>query len=202
MKMRVFWSTSWAGTTGLDHILDQVLLQLVHLHVLVVLGGDDNGVHPLDRVPVVLHGDLGLAVGAQVFQGAIFAHSGQLFGQLVGQGDGQRHQLGGFVAGIAEHHALVPGAGERVLVGFPVFGLQGLVDAHGDIGGLSIDGGEHAAGVAVKAALGVVVTDLLHHLADDGGDVHIAGGGDLPHHMDHTGGGGGLAGHMGLGVLF
>ena len=117
------------------------------------------------------------------------------------QGDGQGHQLGGFVTGVAEHHALVPGASEGVLVGLAVFGFQGLVDAHGDVRGLGIDGGEHAAGVAVKAALGVVVANVLDHLADDGGDIHIAGGGNLAHDVDDAGGGGGLTGHVSLGVL-
>src|SRR5699024_3191873 len=40
------------GHHRLDDVVKQVLLQLGHVHVLVVLGGDDNGVHPLDGVAV------------------------------------------------------------------------------------------------------------------------------------------------------
>ena len=50
-----------------------------------MLGRDNNGVNALNPVPVILHSDLGLAVRPQIFQGAVLAHSGQLFGQLVGK---------------------------------------------------------------------------------------------------------------------
>ena len=36
---------------------------------------------------------------------------GEPLDEPVGEGDGQRHQLGRLVAGEAEHHALVAGAG-------------------------------------------------------------------------------------------
>ena len=76
-----------------------------------VLGGDDDGVEP-DRavVAVVLDGDLGLAVGAQVGHVAVLADRGEPLGEPVGERDRQRHQLGGVVAGVAEHQALVAGA--------------------------------------------------------------------------------------------
>ena len=61
-------------------------------------------------VAVVLDGDLGLAVRAQVRDGAVLADLGQAAGQPVRQRDRQRHQLGRLVAGEAEHQALVAGA--------------------------------------------------------------------------------------------
>jgi len=67
------------------------------------------------------------------------------FGEFVGQRDGSRHQLGGLVAGIAEHHALIAGAA--------------LVNALSDIARLLVDGGNDRTGVGVKAVQGVVVAD-------------------------------------------
>ena len=65
--------------------------------------------------------------------------------QLVRQRDRRGHQLRRFIAGIAEHHSLVAGAAG--------------VDAHGDVAGLFVDGGDHGAGVGVEAVEGVVVAD-------------------------------------------
>ena len=94
-----------------------------------------------------------------------------------------------------------PGAVVQAVVLLPLLGLQALVHPQGDVGGLLVDGGEDGAGVAVKAELGPVIADVPHHLPGDLGDVHIAAGGDLPHHVDQAGGHRGLTGHPGLGVL-
>ena len=167
-----------------------------------MLGGYHHRVDTLGAVIlVVLHGDLGLAVGSEVVHQTVLADLGQAHGQLVGQGQGQGHQLGGLVAGIAEHHALVAGPVVQTVVLLTLLGLQALVHTHGDVGGLLVDRGDDGAGVAVKAELGPIIADVPHHLAGDLGDVHIAGGGDLAHHMDQAGGHCGLAGHPGLGVL-
>ena len=61
-------------------------------------------------VAVVLDGDLGLAVGAQVGQRAVLADLGEPARQPVRQRDRQRHQLRGVVDRVAEHQALVAGA--------------------------------------------------------------------------------------------
>ena len=166
-----------------------------------MLGGQDHGVHAHRLVVlVVLHGHLGLAVGAQVVHGPLLAHLGQALGHLVGQGDGQGHELRGLVTGIAEHHALVAGTVVQRAVS-ALFGLQGLVNAQGDVRALLVDVGDDAAGVAVKAVLGPVIADLPDDLAGDLGDVHVAAGADLPHDVDQARGRGGLAGHPAQGVL-
>ena len=166
-----------------------------------MLGGDHHGVHP-DRavILVVLHGDLALAVRPQVGQLAALADSSEPAGQLLCHGQGQGHQLGGLVAGVAKHHALVAGAVVQLsfLAGAV---LQRLVDAHGDVGGLLVDGGDNGAGVAVEAVLAPVIADVPDHFPGDLGNVHVAGGGDLAHHVDHAGAGGGFAGHAAHGVL-
>ena len=167
-----------------------------------MLGGQHHRVHPDGLAAfIVLHGDLALAVGPEVVHLALLAHLGQLQGQLVGQGDGQGHQLRGLTAGVAEHPALVARAVVQPVVQLALLGLQRLVHAQGDVGGLLVDVGDDGAAVAVKAALAVDIADVTHHLAGDLGDVYVAGGGDLAHDVDHAGGHGGLTGHPGVGVL-
>jgi hypothetical protein len=93
--------------------------------------------------------------------------------------DGQGHQLGRFVAGVAEHQALVAGALFLVVV-------LGVVDAAGNIGRLRVDRREHAARVIVEADVRVDVADFLDRVARDlcGVDVrlgrHLAREDDLP----------------------
>ena len=103
-------------------------LEGVEVDVLGVLRGEHDGVDA-DRavVGVVLDGDLGLAVGAQVGQRAVLADRGELLGEALRDHDRQRHQLVGVVAGVAEHQALVAGAllvervhGVRVRLSWPV----------------------------------------------------------------------------------
>ena len=83
------------------------------------------------------------------------------------QRDRQRHQLGGLVAGVAEHQALVAGAllVELVLVALDAVLVRG-VDALGDVRGLRADGHRDAAGGAVEALLRGVVADLQDLVAD------------------------------------
>ena len=151
-------------------------------------------------VLVILHGDLGLAVGTEVVHGAVLAHLGEAAGHFVGQGDGQGHELRGLVAGVAEHHALVTGAVVQLAVAL-LLGLQGFVHPQGDVGALLVDVGDDAAGVAVKAVLGPVIADAADHFPGDLGDVHVAVGADLPHDVDEASGSGGLTGHTAQGIL-
>ena len=94
-----------------------------------MLGGDDHRFYPRGFALVVLHGHLALAVGPQVGQDALFPDVGQLPGQAVRQGDGQRHKFRGIVAGIAHHHALVAGADGVQRVGGASPGLDRFADA-------------------------------------------------------------------------
>ncbi len=190
------------GNGGLHHQFDHVGANLLQGGLGGVLGGEHHRVHPDGpAVRAVLHSDLALAVGPQVVHQLVLAHLGEPLGQLVGQGDGQGHQLLRLPAGVAEHHALVPRAVVQAVVQPALLGLQGLVHAQSDVGGLLVNVGDDSAGVAVKAVLGPVVADVPDHLPGDFGDVHIAGGGDLPHDMDQAGGHRRLAGHPGVGVL-
>ena len=186
------------GNHGLHHLLQQLLPDLLLGNLRRVLGGDHHRVHRHGLAVLIHHGHLGLAVGPQPGQGAVLPHLRQLAGQPVAQGDGHGQQLRRLVAGVAEHHALVAGAG---LPGLFLPALQGLVHALGDVRALGMHRGEHGAGVAVKVLFTAVVSDVQHHLPGDIGDLHPGGGADLAHHVDNAGGGEGFAGHPGLGIL-
>ena len=124
-----------------------------------MLGRDHHGVDPLGTVPVVLDGDLGLAVGAQKGQPAGVANLGELPDELVGQHDRQGHQLVRLLASEAEHQALVPRAAS--------------VHAHCDIGGLLVHVGLDSARVGIEQISLVVVADLSDRLASDSLQVNL-----------------------------
>ena len=105
--------------------------------------------------------------------------------------NGEGHELVGLAGGVAEHQALVAGAG-FVLV------IRGVVDALGDVGGLGMDGGEDAA-VEVEADAGVGVADLLDGVAGDLGVVDVDVGSDFAGDDDLAGGAEGLDGDAGVG---
>ena len=94
---------------------------------------------------------------------------GEAVRELVRERDRQRHELVGLVARVAEHHALVAGAGdvERVVVGRVGARLVRLVDALGDVGRLLVDRVDDGAGVGGEAEVGVGVADLADRLARD-----------------------------------
>ena len=164
-------------------------MQLLLADLGAVLAGDDHGVHTHGLAVLIFDRNLTLAVRAQVAEGSVLTDLGQALGQLVGQTDGQRHQLGRFIAGIAEHHALITGTGNLI------------VGAQRNVGALAVNVGDNAAGLAVKAILSAVIADRADDLAGSAGDVNIAVGRDLAHDMDKARGTGRLAGNAGTGVL-
>ena len=184
-----------AGEHRLHHVLDHLVSQALVLDVLGMLGGHDHLLHRHRLSVHVANRHLGLAVGAQVGHLAGLAHRRQLLGHAMGQIDGHGHKGGGLVAGVAEHHALVAGADALVgIVGaLAALGLPALVDAHGDVRRLLVDGVDHAACFAVETKLRAVVADLADHVAHDAGNVHVSLGANLAGHHDHAGGGHGLA---------
>lgn len=187
---------------GGDDLLDDLLLEGLAEGLVVdirrVLDRDDNGVNAdgdkSTTLVLVLDGDLGLRVGAEVGEGAVTATVSHLLVQLVGQHEGQGHELGGLVGGVTEHDTLVTGSN--------VLDVEALLDQTlVDIGGLLLDGDEDVAGLVVEALGGVIVTDVLDGLTNDLLVVKGGLGGDLSEDHDHTGLGGGLASNLGHGVL-
>ena len=183
------------GHDLVDHLLAQVLLDLLVGDLVVVLRGDHDGVHAQGRQRaahgLVLHGHLRLAVGAHPGAGAVLAHLGELVANAVGQQVREGHGLLSLVRGVAEHDALVAGA--NLLGGL---GL-GLLAKHAlrNVGGLRLQRHEHVARGVVEALGLVVVANVLHRLAHHLLVVHLGLGGDLAKHHHHARLGGRLAGH-------
>ncbi|CDB87766.1 putative uncharacterized protein PY07799 [Firmicutes bacterium CAG:170] len=183
------------GQIRLDDLFDHGLAQIGDGNVGGMLRGDDDGVDALDgAILCVLDGDLALAVRTEPRQLAVLTFGSQRAGQVVRVGDGGGHQLLRFVAGKAEHHALIASTGlGRVVVGG--------VHAHGDIGGLLVDGGQDRAAAAVEAAFGVVIADAGDGIARNARDVHIAARGDFAHDQNEAGRGRAFTGDARLRVL-
>ena len=121
---------------GVDDLLADVRGERpLEVDAVGVLGGQHDGVEPDRGEAVVLDGDLGLTVGAQVVEHAALADLGEPARKPVSQRDRQRHQLGGVLDGVAEHQALVACAlqVERVARALDA-GLVGGVDTLGDVG--------------------------------------------------------------------
>ena len=140
------------------------MLEFLAIHLVVVLGGDDDGVdaHGL-VVLVIFDGHLGLGIRAQPLDLALLAEILDFFHELVGEADWERHQFLGFLHGVTEHHALVAGT---LLVVFLAFGGLG-VNALGDIRRLLVHGNEHGAALVVELQVGVHVADVLDGVAGD-----------------------------------
>ena len=192
---------------GPDDLLNNILADLgaesVAVGGVIVLAADDHGVNPVGFAVAIFHGDLRLAVGAQVRQSAVLADGGQPLHQAVRQVNGDGHQAVGFVAGEAHHHTLVAGAGGAAGVGGAgAIGamLQGGADAGVDVRRLLAGVADDAAGVAVNAVLEVGVADFQQRPAGDGVKVQRRLGGDFAGDHYQVLAGHGFAGHAAHGV--
>jgi hypothetical protein len=179
-----------------DHLLPKVVRDQ-RLGAFRVLRGDQHALDPHGPAVAVADGDLGLPVGTQVVQRAVLADLGQALREPVRERDRQRHELLGLARGVAEHHALVAGAGdvELVLVGGVDAGLVGVVHALRDVGRLLVDRVDDGAGVGGEAEVGVDVADLADRLARDVLDVDEGRRGDLTRDDDEARVDERLAGH-------
>jgi hypothetical protein len=176
-----------AGQHGHHHVLPEVVAQELRLDAVAVLRRDEDALDRRRRAVAVANGDLRLAVGAQVGQ-PVAADDGQALGELVGQRDRQRHQLGRLARGVAEHHPLVARAGVAGRV-------RCAVDALGDVGRLLVDRVDDRARVGAEAQVGVDVADPADRLARDVLDVDVGRGRDLARDDDQAGVDERLAGH-------
>ena len=153
-----------------------------------VLAADDHGVNARGlAVFVVLDRDLTLAVGTQIRQLAVLAHFGQLAAELVGQRDGSRHQFGGLVGGVAEHHALVASATS--------------IHALRDVARLLVDGRDDRAGVGVEAIESIVVADGGDDATHQALKINVGFGGDFASDDDQPGGCQRFSGDAAVGIL-
>src|SRR5690606_29215740 len=159
---------------GRQHVLDDQLhhrfFQVGLADLRVVLGRQHHRVDAHHFAAVVTAGDLGFGVRAQPRQQAGLAGFGLTLHQTVAEHDRRRHQHFGFVAGVAEHQALVAGA--------LVFRL-GAVHTLVDVRGLLANDVDDAAGGAVEADVGAGVADIADHFTGDFFQVDPGVGGDF-----------------------
>ena len=128
-----------------------------------------------------------LPSGRRYFSVPALAHFRELLAEAVRQLNRQRHQLRGFVAGVAEHQALIARAAG--------------IHAHRDIGRLALDQVQDAAGLGVETECGVGVADVGDRLARDLRHVDVAGGGDFAGDDADAGGDQHFAGHAAHRIL-
>ena len=152
-----------------------------------VLRGNYNGFDALGSVADVFDDDLALAIGTKEIENALAAGSRETLHQLVRHHDRQRHQLGCFVARIAEHQPLVAGAPG--------------VHTHRNIGRLRLDQIVHAAGIAIETIGRVVVSDIVDGASRDARNVHVRGGRDLAGNDASAGGDQHFARHTPGGIV-
>ena len=160
-----------------------------------VLGGQHHGVDAVRLAIHVAHGHLAFRVGTQERQAAIAAQLGLALDQTVRIVNGGRHQLGGLLASVAKHQALVTRTNVQVVVG-------GVVHALRDVIRLLVIADHDRTTFVVDAVLGVVIADALDGVASDLDVVHMRVGGDFTgqHHQPSVGQG--FGSDAAAGVLF
>jgi hypothetical protein len=123
-----------------------------------VLSAHHHRLDALRLIVLVLDRHLALAVGPEEVDLASAAYAGEISHQIVRVHDRGRHQLGRFVAGVAEHQTLVAGALllEQTLA---------LGDALRDVARLRLDCRQHAASLPIEAHARARVTDVANHFA-------------------------------------
>ena len=189
---------------GVKYIFFDVLVDLLLGHISGMLGGKNNRIKA-NRLAVfiIFYRNLSLAVRTKVRQGAVLADLRQSAGQLVCQVDGIRHVAVGLVCRKTEHHTLVACAdGCDLSVAHLVFlSLKSLINAHGDVCGLLVQGNHNCAGISVDAHVVAGVADLSDRISDDLLEIYLGLAGDLTHDNNHACGGAGLASHTAHGIL-
>ena len=106
----------------------------------------------------------------------------------------KRHTLRGFIAGKAEHHALIPCA-DIIWIGIAMLGFKALVNAHCDIRGLPIYRTDNCQCMTVKAVFRLIIADIQHNITHKLGNINVAISSNFSHYHDHTGGCTAFAGH-------
>jgi hypothetical protein len=117
-------------------------LNLITSHALLMLRRDNYGIDECRLTVGVRHGYLRLPIGTKSNRWIALPYLGEPACDLVRNGDRQRHQFLCLIAGITEHHALVP--------------RPTGIDATGDVRRLPIDPNFHSACAAIESKFGIV----------------------------------------------
>ena len=188
----------------IENIFLNVSMDLFLGNFLTVLGGKNNSFQTKRfAVLIVLYGNLGLSIRTKVRKRTVFTNVGQSLCQFVSKRDGVRHQLRSLVGCITEHHTLIACADcfQLAVIHEMLFCFQCFVNAHGDIGGLLINGSDDCTVVSVESEFSSGVSDLADGVADDLLDIYVSFGSDLTHNQYKTGGGAGLTSNTAHGIL-
>ncbi len=175
------------GNHAIDNLFAHVAPQLLDLDLGRVLGRYDDRRDPRDPIVAIFDADLRLAVRSQICQFAALTRLRQTRGQLVRERNRHRHQFRRLVARIAEHHALIPRAGQIVRIGRIGAMLDAVVHAERDVGGLLIQPHQDGARIAVESLVFAVVADLDDRLARDRLVIDLRRARDFAHHQRESG---------------
>ncbi|URD93393.1 hypothetical protein MUK42_32538 [Musa troglodytarum] len=187
------------GDDSLDYMLLQVSSNLVIGDGLIVLGGDEHGMHTNGDhgtvVIAVLDGDLGLAIGPQPWTSSIFADFGEASPKFCREDMAQGHQLRCLICCIAKHVTLIPSADLLGALG------EMAMDTLGDVRGLLLNVDKHLAAIGIEAYIIGCEPNGTAGVADNLLVVDVALGGDLTKDHDHVGLGARLTGNLAIRVL-
>ncbi len=139
-----------------------------------VLRRNQNCIDTRRLAIAVGHCHLGFAVRAKIRHATIPSRDRELAGQTVGQTNWQRHQLGGFIAGIAKHQALITGTNGIVAITIrltPPF--EGNVNTLGNIRRLFIEGHQHRTTFGSKTTATVGVANFGNFFAGETGVINL-----------------------------
>ena len=187
----------FAGQNLFNDFLDAKFFDGSVFHVVRVLCGDNHIGDTHGLVVDVLDGYLALGVGPEPLDFAALANAGQLTTNLVRIHDRRGHQLRRFVAGIAEHQALIA----RSLLGVSLpFGFP-RIHTLGDVRTLRSDGVDDEHTVRVEHVVVVRVTDVTNRLTRDGVVIEPRFGRDFAADHHQVAFGVGLAGDATVFVL-
>ena len=174
-----------------EHILVQQIRQLIDVGVLLVLDRNDHRGDAHRRVTVVFHRDLHLAVRADVGDNAGHAGDFQQRYKALRRHHRHRQVFGRFVAGVADHNALITSTEGVLVLPLSQFGFHRARN----VGALVVD-------VAVDLIIFRVIADIAQGVADDVEHVGFGRGRDFSRHNDVPACRHNLTGHTAGGVMF
>ena len=184
----------FARQDGLDDFFDDGFFDLLVRDFRRMLGRQHDRVHADGTAIDVAQGHLRFRVRTQPWQTAILAQLRLALDQAVRVVDGGRHQLGRFIAGVAEHQALVASALIQV-------NASTFIDALRDVRRLLVVGHQHGATLVVDAVFRVVVADAFDGLARNLNIIHIGVRGNFASQHHQTRVAQGFGSHAGGRVL-
>ena len=130
---------------------------------------DDDRIDSDGLVSLVLNRHLTFCVGTKPANRLVFPQPGSAAQQFVRVHNRRGHQFGSFVAGKAEHHALIA----RALQAFE-FRKPAPLNALVDVGTLRVNHIQHCHGIAVQPVIGIRVADIPRHIAGNFLKIHRA----------------------------